>query len=249
MRSSHYNLPVDRAAMEWARKAVLVQDAAGLSPSALIFLLRSYVKDGGDAVRDAAEQGLTRGLASAPPSDTCMRLEWLRALLEAAALSDDERLRDIVAQTLPAAVDALEALVRRSYEPGEGLIDAGCDEHMRLGSALLAAFDLCGRLPYAMLAEELVQHARRLWWQDEDGAFAGGFAVNCTALHVLCSLAALHADADYRKAAVLAPAASYVDDARRLAASLGGHAGEHPQDAADFGRALFEWFALEPNLQ
>jgi len=66
---------------------------------------------------------------------------------------------------------------------------------------------------------------------------------------VLCSLAALHADADYRRAAVVAPAASYVDDARRLAASLGGHAGEHPQDAADFGRALLEWFALEPNLQ
>ena len=26
-------------------------------------------------------------------------------------------------------------------------------------------------------------------------------------------------------------------------------AGEHPQHAAEFGRALLEWFALEPNLQ
>jgi hypothetical protein len=100
-----------------------------------------------------------------------------------------------------------------------------------------------------MLAEELVQHARRLWWRDVDGAFDGSFAVNCNALHVLCRLAALHADADYRKAAVVAPVASYVGDARRLAASLSGRAGEHPQHAADFGGALFEWFALEPNLQ
>jgi hypothetical protein len=218
---------MDRAAMEWARKTVIALDAAELSPAAVIFLLRSYVTDGGDAVRDAAEQGLTRGLASAPPSDTCTRLEWLRTLLEAAALSDDERLREIVAQTLPAAVDALEALVRRSYEPGEGLMDAGCDEHMQMGSALLAAFDLCGRLPYAMLAEELVQHARRLWWRDVSGAF----------------------DAGYRRAAVVAPVASYVEDARRLAASLSGRAGEYPQHAAGFGRALLEWFALEPNLQ
>jgi hypothetical protein len=235
--------------MEWARKTVIALDAADLSPAAVMFLLRSYVTDGGDAVRDAAEQGLTRGLASAPPSDTCTRLEWLRTFREAASLSDEERLRDVVAQTLPAAVDALEALVRRSYEPGEGLMDADCDEHMQLGSALLAAFDLCGRLPYAMLAEELVQHARRLWWRDVNGAFDAGFGVNCTALHVLCGLAGLHADADYRRAAVVAPAASYVDDARRLAASLSGRAGQHPQHAADFGRALLEWFALEPNLQ
>jgi len=111
MRSPHYNLPVDRAAMEWARKAVLALDPADLSPAAVTFLIRSYVADGGDAVRDAAELGLTRGLASAPPSDTCIRLEWLRTLVEAAPLSDDERLRDIVTQTLPAAVDALEGLV------------------------------------------------------------------------------------------------------------------------------------------
>jgi len=241
-------LAVDRAAMEWATKAVLALDAADLSPAAVIFLLRSYVTEGGDAVREAAERGLTCGLASAPPSDECTRLEWLRTLLEAAALSDDERLRDVVAQTLPAAVDALEARVRRSYEPGEGLMDAACDEHMQMGSALLAAFDLCGRLPYAMLAEELLQHARRLWWRDVNGAFDAGFVANCSALHVLCGLAGLHADADYRRAAVVAPVAPYVDDARRLAASLSRHAGEHPQHAADFGRALLEWFALEPNL-
>jgi hypothetical protein len=239
---------MDRAAMEWARKTVIALDTADLSPAAVIFLLRSYVTDGLDAVRDAAEQGLTHGLAIAPPSDACTRLEWLRTFREAAYLSDEDRLRDIVEQTLPDAVDALEALVRRSYEPGEGLIDAGCGEHMQLASALLAAFDLCGRLPYAMLAEELVQHARRLWWRDVINEFDAGFGVNCSALHVLCGLAGLHADADYRRAAVLAPVASYVDDARRLAASLSGRADEHPQHAAGFGRALLEWFALEPNL-
>jgi len=248
MRSPHYNLAVERAAMEWAKKAVLAADASGLSSSAVTLLLRLYVAEGRDEVRDAAEQGLTSGLASAP-AEPCARLEWLRTLVEAAALSDDDSLREIVVQSMPSAVDALEALVRRSYEPGEGLIDADCDAHMNVASALLAAFDLCGRLPYAMLAEELVQHARRLWWQDARGGFESSFVANCIALHVLCGLGALHADADYRKAAVVSPVAAYGDDARRLAASLSEHAGEHPQDAAVFGRALFEWFALEPKLQ
>src|SRR3954464_1088131 len=101
MRSAHYNLPMDRAAMEWARKTVIALDADELSPAAVIFLLRSYVTDGGAALRDAAGGGAPpRARSSAPPSDTCTRLEWLRTLVEAAALSDDERLRDIVAQTL-----------------------------------------------------------------------------------------------------------------------------------------------------
>src|SRR4051812_8324699 len=108
MGSPHYNLPVDRAATEWVRKMVLATDAPDLSPSAVTLLLRLYVDDGSNAVRDLAEQGLTRGLASAPSADTCTRLEWLRTIVEAAALSDDQRLRDMVAQSMPAAVDALE---------------------------------------------------------------------------------------------------------------------------------------------
>jgi hypothetical protein len=240
---------MDRAAIEWARDAVLAQDLADPTPATVLFLLRSYIADGGDAVRAAAERGLTRGLASTAPADTCTRLEWLRTLGEAAAISDDERLREQVARTLPDAVDALETAVRRSYEPGEGLLDSPCERHVQMGSALLAAFDLSGRLPYAMLADELVQYARRRWWRETDGAFDAGFAVNCTALHVLCGLAGLHRDAAYRAAAVIPPTSTYFDDARRLAASVRSRAGEYPTHAADFGRALLEWFALESNLQ
>ena len=248
MRTPHYNLPVERAAIEWAKKAVLAADASHLSSPAVTLLLRLYVAEGEDAVREAAEQALTSSLAS-PPAETCARLEWLRTLVEAAGLTDEESLREVVTHSLPSAIDALEALVRRSYEPGEGLTDADSGAHVNVASALLSAFDLCGRLPYAMLAEELMQHARRLWWQDARGEFESSFVTNCTALHVLCGLAALHADADYRRAAVVSPVANYADDARRLAASLTERAGEHSHDAAVFGWALLEWFALKPKLQ
>jgi hypothetical protein len=247
--STHYNLPVDRAAIEWARDTVLALDLSAPTPATVLFLLRAYIADGNEAARAAAESGLTGGLSSSAPADTCARLEWLRTLVEAAAISDDERLREEVVRTLPAAVEALETAVRRSYEPGEGLLNAGCDEHLQMGSALIAAFDLSGRLPYAMLADELVQFARRRWWKDADGAFDAGFAANCTALHVVCGLATLHADAAYRGAAVISPTSSHLDDARRLAAAVRSRAGEHPQHAGDFGRALLEWFALESNLQ
>jgi hypothetical protein len=247
--SAHYNLLVDRAAIEWARNAVLARDLSAPTPAAVLFLLRAYIADGDEAARAGAENGLTRGLASSAPVDACTRLEWLRTLVEAAAISDDERLREEVIRTLPDAVEALETAVRRSYEPGEGLLNGSCDEHLRMGSALLAAFELSGRLPYAMLADELVQFARRRWWRDVDGAFDGGFAVNCTALHVLCGLASLHQDAAYRGAAVISPTSSHLDDARRLATTVQRHAGEDPQHAADFGRALLEWIALESNLQ
>jgi hypothetical protein len=176
-------------------------------------------------------------------------MHWLHVLADAAAVSDDERLRDGIIRALPTAVDALEALVRRSYEPGEGLSDMACGAQLRCGSALLAAFDLSGRLPYAMLAEELLQHARRRWWDDVKGAYEADFAANCAALRVLCRLAGLHADPEYRAAAVLAPGSSYASDARRVAEALTTRSGEHPHDAGDFGGALLEWFALEPDLQ
>src|SRR3954466_2585144 len=109
MRSRHYNLPVDRAAIEWAKKAVLAADTSHLSSSALTLLLRLYVAHGEAEVRDAAEEALTNGLAS-PPVEACARLEWLRTLVEAAALTDDESLREVVTHSMPPAIDALEAL-------------------------------------------------------------------------------------------------------------------------------------------
>ncbi len=241
---------MNRAALDWSRTTLLALDPADLTPDALLFLLRDYVSDGAESVRAAAEHGLTHALRlAAEERDACRRIEWLRALAEAAALSPDERLQESLRRWLPDAVDALESYVRHSYEPGDGLVGRSCQEHLRCSSALLAAFDLAGRLPYAMLAEELLRFARARWWRRDVATFDADFAANCDALHVCCTLAALHLDPHYRSAAVLAPGSAYGDDARGLAEALMSLAGEHPHGAGALGRGLLEWFALESNLQ
>ena len=66
---------------------------------------------------------------------------------------------------MPAAIDELERVVGGSYRPGDGLVRdrdgirvrGSVGDHVRGASALLTAFELTGRLPYAMLAEELMQ--------------------------------------------------------------------------------------------
>lgn len=235
---------MNRAAIEWARDSVLAGNPDALPPDTLTFLLRLYVA-GDSLVRDHVEQGLTRGLALAgPASDPCSRMQWLRLLAEAAAVSDDDQLRPAVTRDLPEAVDALERHVRHSYEPGDGLLGLDAAAHLHTAAALLAAFDLSGRLPYAMLAEELCRHATRRWMSPQSGLFDADFAANCVALRVICRLAALHADPDYRAAAVLAPEAHDEDAARRLASVLQEHSGVHPDEAGRFGAALLDWFAL-----
>ena len=241
---------MNRTSIDWARDTALTGDPASVLPETVLFLLREYVSGGVDAVRDSAEQGLTHGLdAGITDADPCRRIQWLRVLADAAAVSDDERLKARVAEALPSAIDALESRVRRTYEPGEGLLDQSCGAQLQCGSALLAAFDLSGRLPYAMLAEELLQQARSRWWNDERATYDTDFADNCVALRVLCGLVGLHADPSYRAAAVLTPGSRCADDARRLAAVLTQLSVEHPQSAGPFGCALLEWFALESNLQ
>ena len=242
--SRQYNLPVTHAATEWARDRILAGNLEALPPEAVLFLLRLYAAGDG-SVRDGVEQGLTRGLSLAgPASEPCRRMQWLRLLADAATLSDDERLRAAVSQDLPDAVDALELFVRRSYEPGDGLLGLSAAAHLHCASALLAAFDLSGRLPYALLAEELLRHARRHWFLEDSGAFDVDFGANCVALRVLCRVAALHADADYVAAAVMAPGVDDQGDARRLATMLERRSGEHPDEAGRFGAALLDWFAL-----
>ena len=110
-------------------------------------------------------------------------------------------------------IDELERIVGLIYRPGlavTGTIartdsDAG-DPMDHLGRCVGAAHGLFvqRRLPYSMLAEELMQVARRHWWDGSRGAFAvtgkeplDGFLENCEAARVLCRLAALHADTEY----------------------------------------------------
>ncbi|HKB13184.1 MAG TPA: hypothetical protein VKD69_21115 [Vicinamibacterales bacterium] len=141
--------------------------------------------------------GLRDGMASV---DACLRA---CAVVESLGL-------------IPAAIDELERVVAAAYRPGAGLIDpasaapANSADHVRAASTLLTAFELTGRLPYSMLAEELVQVARRTVAAD------GDFATQCETARALCRLAALHRRSDYRAAAVIADGADYAADAERL---------------------------------
>jgi hypothetical protein len=116
------------------------------------------------------------------------------------------------------SIDHLERIVGGSYRPGDGLIRerdgirvrASLDEHTRAASALLTAFDLTGRLPYSMLAEELIVFARR------EPSLGAGLEIHCAAARVLCRLAALHDDSGYRGAAVIAGGADYRSEAARI---------------------------------
>jgi hypothetical protein len=132
------------------------------------------------------------------------------------------------------AVDDLERIVGESYGPGEGIGDY--TDHVRAAAALITAYEATGRLPYAMLAEELMQASKRV------SAAGTDFAIECEAARVFCRLGALHDDADYRAAAIVTPNANYRADASRILAELSPRAlGEH---APPYGLALSELLAL-----
>ena len=206
-----------------------------------------------DALRDAAQN-----LASA------LQREWGRsvsvdsgaATVEACLVWGRGHQHDLVV----VAVDELERIVAAAYEPEEGLrrlASRSCWEsgyltdHVGLSSALLAAYETTGRLPYPMLAEELMQFARRALWDDEQARFrttASGeeasFALSCRAISVLCRLAALRTDAEYREAVSVAPGVGYGDLAERLLATEARRYQDEGVASAAYGLALAEWLAL-----
>src|SRR5262249_37092164 len=146
---------------------------------------------------------------------------------------------------VPAAIDELERVVAAAYRPGVGLVDpssaldARSADHVRAASALLTAFELTGRLPYSMLAEELMQITRRTLVRD------GDFATHCATARAFCRLAALHGAADYRAAAVIADGADYRGDAARLLQRQAAHlSAASTADAALYGVALLEFMSL-----
>ena len=169
------------------------------------------------------------------------------------------------------AIDELERVVAHAYRPGRGIaatID-GADtadrrfaDQMRGASALVTACVGTSRLPYGMLAEELIQFARRTFWDADAGAFtvqSGGplppdaasardaFAANCDAVRVLCRFARLLKEDDYRLGAVLAETnggADYLDDASRILASQVAAARGTAAGAAAYALALDDWLSL-----
>src|ERR1700730_897064 len=144
----------------------------------------------------AAGAALTRAL----------RREWGRVTdVEAGAASVDACLAGChlldPQSIVPDAIDELERIVAGAYRPGDGLahsLDQPCGvrgrfvDHVHTSSALLSAYELTGRLPYPMLADELMQFARQTLWDGHRGAFCDSsqdaqtsFATNCHAARVL----------------------------------------------------------------
>jgi hypothetical protein len=168
----------------------------------------------------AAAVALMADLRRAWPSTDVVEhgMASVDACLRAAHLVDPREL-------VPAAIDELERIVGHAYQPGGGMAHAiharghahtrgGLGDQARSASALLTAFEISGRLPYSMLAEELMQTSRR------DPGGAAEFVARCEACRVLSRLAALHADEAYRAAAVIAPDVDYRADVERMLAAL-----------------------------
>jgi hypothetical protein len=161
---------------------------------------------------------------------------------------------------VPDAIDELERIVAGAYRPGDGLahsLTQPCGlrgrlvDHVRTSSALLAAYELTGRLPYPMLAEELMQFARQTLWDVHLGAFRDSdedaqtsFATNCHAARVLTRLSTLHDRSDYRAAAVLASGADYGDDVTRILTAQRDTYRQQGLRSAAYGLALAEWLAV-----
>lgn len=288
---------MDGAAIDWLTETVLHALARDepITPAALSLLLRQYVATGRDDVSDALGGALARGLEAAPTEgDSGRRAEWLSLFVEAAALSEDERLCSSAGALVsalcsewpahggvepamhavdacltaagvlpdllnapvlvPAAIDELERIVRVVYRPGEGIAHTLSDPDARRGelrdqvamaSALLMAHEITGRLPYSMLAEELMQFARHdlepaTWSLGPGNGSLEHFLGICDAARVLCRLARLHDDAAYLKAAVTAVSPDYAGDARRALAALSPAYRDHGIASAVYGLALFE---------
>jgi uncharacterized protein YyaL (SSP411 family) len=132
-------------------------------------------------------------------------------------------------ELVPRAIDELERIVGGVYQPGQTIGDTA--DHVCVASALLTAFEISGRLPYSMLAEELVQTARTDFGRAD-------FVTRCLAVRVLGRLAALHDDPSYRGAAVIKAEADYRRDAAQLLDTLSDSLADPHVDVACYGLAL-----------
>jgi hypothetical protein len=138
---------------------------------------------------------------------------------------------------LGAAVNELERIVAAHYEPGRGM--GALEDQIATASTLLTAYVLTGRVPYSMLADELVRAALRTSWASRS------FEFNCEAALVCVRLAELHRDADYRRMAVTSANGDYGQEAARVLACQLPRVRDLGTAAAPFGLALAQWLNLQ----
>ncbi|MCC7418442.1 MAG: hypothetical protein IT176_14995 [Acidobacteria bacterium] len=186
--------------------------------------------------------------------------EWGASIdVEASAASVDACLAAALAlgsgAIVRTAVDELERSVGSAYRPGRGLLDPRHDagpgrlaDHVRCAAALLTARGATGRVPYGMLAEELMQFARRTLWDAAASAFEARpgsrvhpFALNGAAARVCCRLAALHGDRLYRETAIVADGADHRAAAAAILDGLSARLSGYGAERAEYALALGEW--------
>ena len=231
-----------RRALERGLTGVLDGVAAGEREPAWIPMLCEAAAVTDDARVGDAVAALSRALREAWPYRGPMldAMHGIDACLAAAMFLSGgwPDGRDLVA----GAVDELERVVSLAYRPGESLPrslrnpdepDGGLEEHVAAAAALLTAHDLTARLPYSMLAEELIQPVRRS--TDEPGV-----AARCALARVLGRLARLHDDEEYVRAAIVAPSSDYRAEARIVLDGVAPLAARHSEHAALLGVAMGE---------
>jgi hypothetical protein len=216
-----------RPALERGLTQALDQVVDGDSPAAWIHVLCEAAAITDDERIADAVAGASRALRDQWPCRGSLRdaMRSVDACLAAASLVGS----DLVA----ASIDELERIVGLVYRPGERLPrtlqnpdgdDGGVEEHVAAATALLTAHDVTARLPYSMLAEELIQPVRAM------GAPKGPHYVL-----VLCRLARLHDDEEYARAAVVARESDYRAEARAILENVGRNVDANREDAALFG--------------
>ena len=169
------------------------------------------------------------------------------AFIRAAALFDDVWLRDF-------ALQSLEAVIVPAYTPGGGVAHVNAangarsvrgllTDQIHVASALIWAHAATGRLPYSMLAAEVLQFAIRTMWDESAGGFRDRvdvhdplvpFELNCHAACVLDRLGVLTGDAAHH------------DRARIILQSLSADYREHDLFGAPYAVAAREVLERHP---
>lgn len=183
-----------------------------------------------------------------PTQYTDSNAEMVAVYLHAATVLGEDWLRDFALRSLDRTLEA-------AYRPGAGVAHVavpGPDvwgllaDQVRVTDALMQAHAATGRLPYSMLAAELLEYALRTMWDDERGGFHDRtsdrpdvecgllrrpfrpFAINCQAARLLYRLSIITGRAAYR------------DRAEQTLASLGAAYRDDPLAGSSYGLAVRE---------